>query len=493
MTVAVAVVGGGITGLAAALRLRDRLGQRATITVYEQSDALGGKLRTGSVAGGLAASERSSAEKSHRLASVAEGSDAVGLAVERGADAFLVRAPGGDGDSAAVSLARRVGLAGDLVHPQPVPAALWLDGELRPLPPGTLLGVPGDLARVADLAHPEPVRDSDEGKPVLAVGEDVSVGELVRRRLGDQVVDRLVDPMLGGVYAGRADALSLAATMPGLAAACRTEPTLVGAVRAALAAAPRPAGAPVFGGIRGGLSRLVEALAAASAATLRLGRPVRELAATAAGSGWRLVVGSTRDAEPVEADAVVLALPARPAARLLNGVDAAVAAQVGVLDYASVALVTLALPPSVELPEWSGFLVPAGEGLATKAVTFLTRKWAHLRGDGDPVLVRASVGRYGEVGPLRLDDAGLVRLVHGELARVVGHLPPPVDTHVQRWGGALPQYLPGHLDRIAAARAALPATLRLAGAGYDGVGIPACIGSGQSAADEVAAAVGGAG
>jgi oxygen-dependent protoporphyrinogen oxidase len=439
----VAVVGGGIAGLAAALRLRDRLGPAAQITVYEQGRELGGKLRTGSLAS---------------------------LAAERGADAFLA-----SGEAAA--LARRLGLP--LVHPRGVPAALVLDGELRPIPRGTLIGVPGDLAALAGVAEPAADRDRDEGRPLLGPGEDAAVGELVRRRLGDEVTDRLVDPMLGGVYAGRADTLSLAATMPALAAACRTQPTLVGAVRVALAA--RPPG-PVFASVRGGIGRLAEAVAAESKATLRLGRPVRELARE--GDGWRLLVGSVTES----ADAVVLAPPARPAARLL-GFDRDVAELVGGLDYASVALVTLALPPGTALPEWSGFLVPAGERTLMKAATFLTRKWEHLAGAGDPVLVRASVGRYGEEELLRPADPALVERVHAELSLILGGLPAPVAASVQRWGGALPQYAPGHLDRVAAARAALPATLRLAGAGYDGVGIPACIRSGEAAADGVVSAL----
>ena len=182
----VAVVGGGIAGLAAAVHLRGR----AQVTVYEQSAVLGGKLRTGEIAGST---------------------------VELGAEAFLVRDPAG-GDSAAVALARRLGLGDDLVNPATGAAAIAVDGRLVPMPKGTLVGVPGDLDAVSALAKPDPARDADEGHPLLAPGADVAVGDLVRRRLGDEVVDRLVDPMLGGVYAGRADRLSLAATMPALAA-----------------------------------------------------------------------------------------------------------------------------------------------------------------------------------------------------------------------------------------------------------------------------------
>ncbi|WDZ87644.1 protoporphyrinogen oxidase [Micromonospora cathayae] len=458
----IAVVGGGITGLAAAVRLRDRAPAGTDITVYEQSGLLGGKLRTGSLAGST---------------------------VEFGAESFLMRDPAG-GESAAVTLVRRLGLTDGIVHPTVGQAALALDGRLRPIPGGTLVGVPGDLAQVTTVAEPTAAADVDAGRPLLGPDEDVPVGALVRQRFGDQVVDRLVDPMLGGVYAGRADDLSLVTTMPALARAARTAHTLTGAVRAAQAAAPRAPGAPVFGTLAGGLSRLVDAAATASGATVRRNATVREL--TPVAGGWRLTVGPTRDPEHVEVDAVVLAVPARPAARLLAGPAPQVAGTVGGLDYASVALVTLALPEP-ELPALSGFLVPGTEGLLIKAATFFTTKWGHLRRPDGVALVRASVGRYGEERQLQLPDAELVDTVHRELSEVLGaKLPTPLAGHVQRWGGALPQYTPGHLDRVAAARSALRSaypTLALAGAGYDGVGIPVCVRSGGTAAEEIISAL----
>ncbi|MFG1655903.1 protoporphyrinogen oxidase [Micromonospora chersina] len=460
----VAIVGGGITGLAAAVRLRDRAPTGTEITVYEQSGRLGGKLCTGELAGGP---------------------------VEFGAESFLMRDPAG-GESAAVTLIRRLGLAASIVHPTVGQAALVVDGGLRPVPGGTLVGVPGDLDKVAAVARPAAAADRDGGAPLLPPDADVSVGALVRDRLGDEVVDRLVDPMLGGVYAGRADDLSLVTTMPALARAARVEHTLVGAVRAAQAAAPRAPGAPVFGTLAGGLSTLVETAARESGATIRRDAAVRELHPTP--TGWRLTVGPTRDPEFVEADAVLLAVPARPAARLLAGPAPEVATAVGGLDYASVALVTMALPEP-ELPELSGFLVPATEGLLIKASTFFTTKWGHLRRSDGLALVRASVGRYGDETSLQLTDDDLVATVHRELSKVLGTpLPTPVARHVQRWGGALPQYTPGHLGRVAAARTALRAahpTLALAGAGYDGVGIPVCVRSGETAAEEIITALGG--
>jgi oxygen-dependent protoporphyrinogen oxidase len=443
----VAVIGGGIAGLAAAVRIRDRAPGDTEIIVYEQSGVLGGKLRTGELAGAT---------------------------VERGAESFLVGAPDGT-ESAAVQFARRLGLGSDLVHPAAGQAALATGGGLEPLPAGTLMGVPREWDGP----------DHDAGRPLLGADEDVTVGALVRARYGGDVVDRLVDPMLGGVYAGRADRLSLATTMPALAAAARTEHTLGAAVRAAQAASVRVPGRPIFATVAGGLTRLVASAAAASGARISLGLPVRELARTA--HGWRLLLGPVPAPQIDDVDAVVLAVPAKAAARLLASAhDTAGAAAVGALDYASVALVGMALPPDTPLPELSGFLVPSTEGTLVKAATFFTRKWAHLRTDGGPVIVRASLGRAGEQERLQRDDASLIALAHEELGRLTGgSLPPPAAAWVQRWGGGLPQYAPGHGERVTSARAGLAPGLALAGAAFDGVGIPACVASGESAAENV--------
>jgi oxygen-dependent protoporphyrinogen oxidase len=455
--VRVAVVGGGVAGLSAALRLRDRLGDAAQIVVLEQAERAGGKLRTGELAG-------------HPM--------------EAGAETFLMQAPDGT-PSAAACLVERVGLAGDLVHPAAVPAAIAVGGALRPMPPGTLMGIPATPGPVGDIAQAVD-HDADAGHALLGPDEDVAVGVLVRQHFGDEVVDRLVDPLLGGVYAGRADQLSLAVTVPALASQARLHHTLGAAVRATLADRTAPTG-PVFGALAGGMSRLVDALLAAlSGVTVRTGVTVREMERTP--TGWRLVTGATTAPEAVEVDAVVLAVPARPAARLLGHSAPTAAAEIGVLDYASVGLVGLALP-ATRLPRLSGFLVPATEGRTVKAMTNFTTKWGR---EQEPVtLLRASVGRAGENGALRRPDAELARTVHAELAALLGTtLPQPLDWTVTRWGGGLPQYAPGHSDRVARARAAVPARLALAGAGYDGVGIPACVGSGEAAAEQVITALG---
>ncbi|MER7008411.1 protoporphyrinogen oxidase [Dactylosporangium sp. NPDC000555] len=446
MTLRVVVVGGGIAGLAAAHRLRT-LRPGLDVVVLDQRDRPGGKLSTGTLAGGQ---------------------------VERGAESFLVGDPAG-GPSAALRLAEEVGLASAVVHPGPARAAVALDGGLRDLPSGTLMGIP--------FKAPDSVLDVPSDSPLLPPGGDVTVGGLVRPRRGDAVVDHFVDPLLGGVYAGRADRLSLRMALPALAAAAEREPTLTGALAEAVAASRRTPGAPVFGTIEGGMSRLVDAVAA-TLPDVRSGVTVR--AVHRQGGGWRLTLGSTRDAETLDADGLVLAVPAAPAARLLAGVEGVEPLR---LEYASVALVALALPET-KLPDLSGFLVPATEGLAVKAVTFFDRKWAHLRRPGVTVL-RASVGRFGDEEQLRRTDGALVEVVRREVARLIGvdALPDELDRGVFRWGGALPQYQPHHRDRVSTLREGLDAhpAIAVAGAAYDGVGIPACVTSGRTAAEAVLA------
>ena len=271
----------------------------------------------------------------------------------------------------------------------------------------------------------------------------MSVASLVGARLGREVVDRLVEPLLGGVYAGRADELSFEATLPGLAAASRNHRTLTAAARSVVAAARRgPAGRapadaspqadpvrgepgnPVFTTLAGGLGTLPPAVAAASGAHIRTGAPVRELRRTSA--GWLLTVGSADDPEYVRADAVVLALPARPASRLLRAEVPAAGALLGEIEYASMAIVTLAFPRGAfhPRPRGSGYLVPAVDGRAVKAVTFSTVKWPHLLTLGaghDAVgdVVRCSVGRIGEEQVLQRTDEELVALARRELG--LGH------------------------------------------------------------------------
>ena len=445
----VVVVGAGIAGLAAALQISQQRPD-VRVLVLESADRVGGKVAISEVGGVL---------------------------VDEGADAMLRRVPEG------VALATAAGLA--LTTPTTGAAGVLVDGALRALPTGTIIGVPGDLEALtrsgllSAAALARVARDRElPGEPVT---DDISVGELVTRRLGREVVDRLVDPLLGGVYAGRADDLSLQATLPQLAGPAARHVSLLAAASQARAV---PTAGAVFASVTGGLGSLPAAVASVSGAEIRLRTTVRGLSRTA--TGWRLETGSAAAPAFVGADAVILALPASPTARLLSELAPAAALDLGALDYASVELITLVLDmptPGVG----SGYLVPATENLATKAMTYASRKWPRLA--GGPAVLRASVGRHGDQAALQREDADLVALVAAELAGVVGPLGAVIDSRVTRWGGALPQYAVGHLDRVARIKRAVAAQpgLAVAGAAYDGVGVPAVARSGQQAAQVVLA------
>jgi oxygen-dependent protoporphyrinogen oxidase len=441
------VVGGGVAGLAAAAEATRR---GAQVTVLEASSRVGGKVAVSEVGG---------------------------LAVDEGADSMLTRVPDG------IALARDAGLEDELVAPATGEAFVWSRGALRPLPTGTLLGLPTDLSALARSGllsglglNRVPLDLLLPGRPVHS---DVAVGELVARRFGREVVDRLVEPLLGGVYAGRPDRLSLRATLPQLVDAAARHRSLLLAAREARAATP-PTDGPLFASLPGGLGRLPAALAARSGARIELATTVRSLARTP--TGWRLTTGSAAAPASYDADAVVLAVPAAPAARLLAPLTPTAAAELADVEYASVAIVTLVLDGQVAGARGSGYLVPAVEGRTTKAVTFSSRKWEHLSG-GRSVL-RASVGRAGETADLQRSDDELVDAVLTELVQTVGPLPRVVDARVVRWGGGLPQYAVGHLDLVRRVREGVGRQVRLAvaGAAYDGVGVPACARSGRAAA-----------
>jgi len=456
----VAVVGGGIAGLAAAWFLARDGGDRVAVTVFEGSPLIGGKLRVGEVAG---------------------------VPVDAGAEAILARRPEG------IALARAVGLGADLVTPATTRAGMWVRGVLRTLPAGQVMGVPADLSAVARsgiLSRRGLARAAlDRLLPrTPGVDGDVAVGRYVGARLGREVVDRLVEPLLGGVYAGRADLLSFDATMPQLAEAARRDRSLLHAAGRVLAAAPSQDATPVFAGIRGGVGRLPAAVARACGAEVRLDATVRELSQT--DRGWRLTVGPARAPESVEADAVVLAVPAHASARLLDEVVPSAAAELDAIEYASVALVSLAYPRAAfrQPLVGSGFLVPAAEGRLVKGATFASAKWPWVaEAAGDLVVVRLSVGRHGEPADLQRDDEELARLAAADLAAAVGVSGRPVQARVTRWGGALPQYAVGHRDRVRRIRAAVGAVpgLAVCGAAYDGLGIPACIASAEAAATRI--------
>ena len=437
--VRVLVVGGGVAGLTAA-HLLGRRGHE--VTVLEAAPRAGGKLRRTEVGG---------------------------VVVDVGAEAMLNRRPEG------VDLAGELGLA--VVHPAVQSSRIWTRGRLRPLP-RSVMGVPVDLPelRGSGVLSAQGLARVEAERAGLPLEDDLSVGDLVASRLGDEVVDRLVEPLLGGVYAGHARRLSARAAVPQLVALARRGP-LLGAVL--------PAGdLPVFAGLPGGLAGLTDALAAR--VDLRTEVTVRELVRTEA--GFAVVTGPASAPERAAAEAVVLATPAAATARLLAGVVPAAATELASVESASVAVVTLAFRAAdvLGLDDSSGFLVPPVDGRAIKASTFSFAKWAWVRAAGAEhglVHLRTSLGRHGEETALQRSDEELVAASLADLAAAVGIAARPVDTHVQRWGGGLPQYAVGHLERVARIRAAVAAVpgLAVCGAAYDGVGVPAVIASARAA------------
>jgi oxygen-dependent protoporphyrinogen oxidase len=471
----VVVVGGGIAGLAAAHALSSG---GFEVIVLESAPMIGGKLRV---------------------------SDVAGVAVDEGAEMVLRRAP------EAVDLISSLGYADDLIAPRTTTASVWARGALRPIPAGTVLGVPSGVRALRGvLSRAEIARAAaDRILPGRAPDHDISVGDWVGRRLGRAVVDRLVDPLLGGVYAGRADHLSLAATMPLLPT---DERSVLAAARRALPTPPAPGLAgpgvagrlpdPVFAGLSGGLGRLPELLGQAirsAGGSIRTSCTVRRL--ERGPDGWRVVHGATSDERVVDADAVIVAAPAVAAARLLADMVPAAAHELAVIEAASMAIVTTAWAPgrvaaTGPAAGTSGYLVPAVYGRPVKAATFASTKWgrgaaAKDRASEEAVVVRCSIGRYGDITDLQRDDADLVAMAVTELTTHAGFAGGPMDSRVSRWAGGLPQYAVGHRDRVARIRAAVAAAdgLEVCGATYDGVGVPACIRTGQDAARRAAAAL----
>ncbi|MEH0636980.1 protoporphyrinogen oxidase [Streptomyces bottropensis] len=457
----VVVIGAGIAGLAAAHGLLER---GARVTVLEATDRVGGKLLPGEIAGAR---------------------------VDLGAESILARRP------EAVALAREVGLADRLQPPATASANLWTRGALRPMPKGHVMGVPGIASALSGVLSDEGLAriERDADLPRTEVGDDVAVGEYVAARLGREVVDRLVEPLLGGVYAGDAYRISMRSAVPQLFRAALTHTSLTEAVRdiQERAAAAGQSG-PVFMGIEGGIGQLPLAVAdsvRARGADIRTRTPVAELRREASG-GWRVVTGGPGgggEERVLRADAVVVAVPAPVAAGLLRAEAPEAAAELSGVEYASMALVTLAYRRAgLTLPEGSGFLVPPVDGRTIKASTFSSHKWGWIADENpDLLILRTSVGRYGETAILDHDDAHLVDVSRTDLREATGLTATPVATRVTRWDDGLPQYPVGHHARVARVRehlGKLPG-LAVCGAAYDGVGIPACVASASAAVDQI--------
>jgi oxygen-dependent protoporphyrinogen oxidase len=479
------VIGGGIAGLAAAWELTGGDSGPTVggprVTVLEASPRLGGALRSEEFAG---------------------------RAVDLGPDGVLGRRP------EAVELCRAVGLGEELVPIGASGASVWARGRLRPMPGALALGVPtrwwpvarsgvlgvaGSLRLARDALAPRPSRRGPIG--------DRALGPLVADKLGSKVVATLVDPLVGGINAGSVADMSTAAVSPALLAAAGQRVGLMRALRRIQSSSLTGATesptvpAPAFWALERGLGSLVERLS-----DLLVERGVQ--LCTGLGAG-RLERGDPEappwivrsPAGSFAADGVVLATPAPIARDLLTPHDAEAATLLGGIDHASVAVVTLQFPAdALAQPLFgTGFLVPRGSSLPGEepevlmtACTFLSQKWPHLARPGD-VLLRASIGRFGDDRPARLDDDAVVSRVVGELTAILGLRTGPTAARVTRWPDAFPQYRVHHLLRVAGIEAAIRRLppLAVAGAAYRGVGVPACIASGRQAASTVLDAIAG--
>jgi oxygen-dependent protoporphyrinogen oxidase len=441
------VVGGGISGLVAAYRLRIAAGPDASITVFDPADRLGGVLRTERIGG---------------------------QQVDVGAEAFIARRP------EVPALLAELGLADRQVGTTGARPLIFSGGRLHAMPQGTLQGIPANGPSVAGLVDDATVAriNAEQSRPLpWRHGADPTVADLVGDRFGDQVVARSVDPLLAGVYAGSAATIGLRAAAPTLAAALdRGAHSLTDAVREAL---PPPSDGSVFGAVGGGYRVLLDELVRRAGihwAPVAIQRIDRDA------GGWDLA-----DDEGMHwhADGVVLAVPAPRLPTLIENVAPRTAAAARRIPVASTVLVAMALPGGTPVPEQSGVLVAGGEPLHAKAMTLTSRKWGPR---GNVELVRLSFGRFGDQLARSAGDEDLLSWAAADLASVFGITHEPVDCHVHRWIDAMPQYGPGHAGLIAELRAGLPSTIAVAGGYLDGIGVPACVASGARAAASLATA-----
>ncbi len=427
-------------------------------------------------------------EASARLGGPLRSDVVAGRAVDIGPDGFLGRRP------EAIDLCKELGLADALTPIAARGASVWARGRLRPVPEAHALGIPtrfwptaraGDLGvrGVLGLARDAVLPRPDVRGPI----GDRAVGPLVARKLGQQVVDVLVDPLIGGIHAGSVDDMSAAATFPPLLAAAQRRGSLMRALRAEVPA-PDPAGPPLFWSLRGGMASLVQALATClreRGVDVRLSAPAEQL--ERAGDAWSVWSAG----EAARADAIVLATPAPATATLLRHHEGDAAGLLQAIDYASVVVATFCVDTgNVPSPLYgTGFLVPrhtphkGREAWAVTACTFLDRKWPHLARDGE-VLLRASLGRIDDKRPAGWSDDEILERAWDELGALLGVDGVPKEAVVVRHPDALPQYRVHHLLRTAGVEAAVARLggVALAGAAYHGVGIPACIASGRAAA-----------
>jgi len=453
----VVIVGGGVSGLATAHYIHSHLGPDVKLTVVEGGPRLGGKVANQQFSGHL---------------------------VDTGPDAVLVRAP------AMAALLEDLGLGDQIVAPAGLGAHVWSRGKLRRLPTGTLFGVPDRLIPLMKSGLMSPAGLARAALDLVlprrhTSSADPSIAELVTPRLGSQVFDRLVEPLLGGVHAGRAAELSAKSTVPDIVALARKNRSLYLGLRKMRRHAPPSTGAPVLVTLNGGLGRLVEALVARLGGDdLWLGNAAQAIKRV--GDQYRVELA---DGQSIAADAVVLATPAYATAELLADLAPDASTVMAEIPYVDVATIWLSYPRSAmgRPLDGTGFLVPPEEGKLMVGCTWSSAKWPHLA-DDNLVLIRCMVGRRGDRRWVDMDDDTMVRRLHEELVEAMGLTAGPDQQSIQRWPLAMPQYLVGHQDRLDALDAAihhLPG-LYLTGASYRGIGLASCVADAKRTAQNVA-------
>ena len=466
MTRRVAVVGAGISGLAAALSVLDSVDD-VRVVVFDSERRLGGRIGTSAFAG-----------VEH---------------VDEGADAFLARVP------EAVALARRVGLGDDLVSPEAVGAAVWHNG-LHPIPDGLLLGVPGRLRPLAGtrlLSWRGKARAAMEPFLPRTSIESDSIGEYVRARFGNEVHERLVDALVGSIYAADTDRFSLA-EVPQLASLAAGNRSLLLAARRQRAGAGHRNGsdqpdlrrAPQRHGIVDRRHRHRDHRGRGPGSD-RMHRhvdrtPRRRTVECAHRRGRRchLRPATSDPATSDPFDAVIFATPARVTGTIVRATAPDASALLARAETADVIMVTVHVPADewpARLHGMSGYLVPKPDQHLVTAASFGSQKWAHWRPPGGGEILRVSLGRDGQE-VLHLDDDAVIAGVLADLDRHLGVALSPTEVRITRWPGAFAQYRPHHPAWVAEVDRALPSGVFVTGAGFRGIGIPACVRSGTKMA-----------
>jgi oxygen-dependent protoporphyrinogen oxidase len=456
----IAIIGGGISGLTAAFTLEEpRRAGAVDYTLYESSPHPGGVLRTEHIQGCI---------------------------VEAGPDSFITEKPW------AADLCRTLGLGDQLIGSNDADRKTYIlvRGRLIPMPDGLMFMVPTKilptglsplfswttkLRMAQEFLHPPRAAEADE-----------SVASLVERHYGAEMVDRLADPLLSGVYGGEAASLSVRAVLPRFAEMERTHGSLGRAMLAARKKIPHSANQPappLFTSLKNGMQQLVETLVPRlNPSSLVTSTAVQSIQPQA--NGWLVSEGLKSD----HFDAVILAVPTHAAAKLLSISGPALSAELAAIAYSSSITVGLGYDRDVRhsLPPGFGFLVPRSEGKRLLAATFVHNKFPH-RAPENRALLRCFFAGATAENIWQLSDDAIVAIVRNELQQILGLRAAPLFARVYKWKSAMAQYGVGHLDRldrIERLRQQLP-RLALAGNGYRGIGVPDCVRSGQEAAKQI--------